>query len=410
MPGKRALQNVIPVFQISGMQQMGAPASTSLNSRTDVTEFVDNVSWQRGKHSLKFGADFRWERLDILQPPNPTGTFQFTQLFTNDPSTPAKAASTGNAVASFLLGQVQQFQIDLQGKPIRPRAQIEEYFVQDDWKVARRLTVNAGVRYTLNFPSTEVDNQGAVFNLQTQKLDYLGQNGFSRSARKLHWLNFGPRVGLSFLLDAKTVLRSGYALVWIEQAGITTPFTTPKFPFLQTATQKTLNNGSPAFILSSGPSVTSIPLTPDAGLGQRVFTSNNNMGSGYVQQWNLAIEQELFKTVYFQVGYAGSHIVHVGMPDVNFNQLKPSQLALGPFLTQTVPNPFFGIIPRSSSLGGPTITRAQLLMPFPEFTQVAFYRNNIGGAHYHSFQCRPGRSRFHGPSCHLRSPTSKLIH
>ncbi len=409
IPANSAFQNVIPVFQISGMQQIGAPASTSLNSRTDVTEFVDNVSWQRGKHSLKFGADFRWERLDILQPPNPTGTFQFTQLFTNDPSTPAKAVSTGNAVASFLLGQVQQFQIDLQGKPIRPRAQIEEYFVQDDWKVARRLTINAGVRYTLNFPSTEVDNQGAVFNLQTQKLDYLGQNGFSRSARKLHWLNFGPRVGLSFLLDSKTVLRSGYGLVWIEQAGITTPFTTPQFPFLQTATQKTLNNVSPAFILSSGPSVAPIPLTPDAGLGQGVFTANHNLGSGYVQQWNLAVEHELFKNVSFQVGYAGSHIVHVGMPDVNFNQLKPGQLALGPFLTQTVPNPFFGIIPRSSSLGGPTITRAQLLMPFPEFTQVAFYRNNIGGTHYHAFEARLEQRLSHGLSYLVSYTHSKLI-
>ncbi len=68
--------------------------------------------------------------------------------------------------------------------------------MQDDFKATSRLTINLGLRYTLNFPSTEANNQGAVFNLQTQKLEYLGQNGFSESARRLHKLNFGPLLGV----------------------------------------------------------------------------------------------------------------------------------------------------------------------------------------------------------------------
>src|SRR5205823_13608520 len=127
----------------------------------------------------------------------------------------------------FLLGQVQDFSIDLQSKVLRPRAAIQEYFMQDDWKVTTRLTINAGVRYTLNFPSTEVDDQGAVFNLSTQKLEYLGKDGVPRSSRELHKLNFGPRLGLAYRLSDKTVIRSGYGLIWLEQAGITTPFTNP---------------------------------------------------------------------------------------------------------------------------------------------------------------------------------------
>jgi hypothetical protein len=402
-----AFQNALPLFNIAGLQPIGSAASTFLNSRTDVTEFVDTVSRQWGAHSVKFGADLRWERLDITQPPNPTGTFQFTQLFTNDPS--KTGTSTGNAIASFLLGQVQQFQIDFQPRTIRPRAHIEEYFVQDDWKVSQRLTVNAGLRYTLNFPSTEKNNQGAVFNPQTQKLEFLGKDGFPRSARKLHGLDFGPRLGLAYRVQENTVIRTGYGLVWIEQAGITTPFTNPQFPFLQTVTQKTLDNVHPAFVLSNGPSVSPIPLTPDAGLGQGVFAVNRDLGSGYVQQWNLAIEHELSKNISFQVGYAGSHIVHVGLPDVNINQLTPAQLALGSVLTQTVPNPFFGQIPRSSSLGGPTITRAQLLMPFPEFTQVALYRNNVGSTHYHAFEAKLEQRLTHGLSYLVSYTHSKLI-
>jgi hypothetical protein len=180
------------------------------------------------------------------------------------------------------------------------------------------------------------------------------------------------------MLGDKTVIRSGYGLVWIEQTGITTPFTVPQFPFLQTTSQRTLNNITPAFVLSGGPSVAPTPLTPNAGLGQGVFAVNRNLGSGYAQQWNLAVQRELSHNISLEVAYAGSHITHVGIPDVNINQLTVDQLAAGSSLLQKVPNPFFGQIPRSSSLGDPTIAAGQLLKPFPEFLTVAPYRNNIG--------------------------------
>ena len=192
----------------------------------------------KGRHTIKTGADLRWERLDVLQPPSPTGVFTFSNLFTDLPGTP----STGTPLASFLLGQVQQFSIDLQQDEIRNRASFQEYFVQDDWRVTDRLTVNAGLRYTLNFPSTEKNDQVAVFNLATQQLEYAGRDGQPRAARELHGSNFGPRVGLVGRITEKTVARAGYGLVWIEMAGITTPFTTPVFPFLQTVSQRTLDN------------------------------------------------------------------------------------------------------------------------------------------------------------------------
>src|SRR5581483_2580282 len=343
--------------------------------------------------------------LDVLQPPNPTGVFTFSQLFTDQPG----VSGTGNALASFLLGQVQQFAIDLQGKVIRPRAHIQEYFMQDNWKATPRLTLNAGLRYTLNFPSTEADDQGAVFNFRTQKLDYLGKNGFSRSARELHWGNVGPRFGLAYMLTDKTVVRSGYGLVWIEQTGITTPFTTPQFPFLQTTSQRTLDNIVPAFVLSAGPTVTPLPLTPDAGLGQGVFGVNRELGSGYAQQWNAAVERELWRGSSLQVAYSGSHITHVGVPDVNINQLTPQQLAQGNSLLTRVANPFFGVVPRSSSIGDPTIPQGQLLKPFPAFTTVALYRNNTGSTVYHAGELRFQQRMAHGVSFLVSYTHSKLI-
>ena len=392
IPTNGAFENTLPTFAIAGLQQIGPTANTASDFRTDVTQIFNAISTQHGQHSIKFGIDFRWERLDVIQPPSPTGSFSFNTLFTNSQAVPtigsALSSFTGNALASFLLGQVQNFSIDIQQNVLQPRAHVQEYFVQDDFKATPRLTINAGLRYTLNFPSTEAGNQGAVFNLETEKLEYLGRNGFNESARRLHKLNFGPRLGIAWRLNEQTVMRAGYALIWIEMAGITTPFTTPQFPFVQTVSQRTLDNIAPAFVLSNGPTVTPIPLTPDAGLGQGVFAVDANLGSGYAQQWNFAAQRQLTKNMVLEVAYAGSKITHIGIPDTSINQLTPSQLALGTALLQRVPNPFFGEVPRSSSLGDPTIPLAQLLKPFPRFTAVSLYRNNVGNTNYHALQTK----------------------
>ena len=413
IPTNGAFENTLPTFTIAGLQQIGSTANTASDFRTDVTQIFDAISTQHGRHSIKFGLDFRWERLDVIQPPSPTGNFSFNTLFTNSQALPtigsALSSFTGNALASFLLGQVQNFSIDIQENVVRPRAHVQEYFVQDDFKATPRLTINAGLRYTLNFPSTEADNQGAVFNLQTQKLDYLGQNGFSESARRLHKLDFGPRLGIAYRLNDNTVMRAGYGVIWIEMAGITTPFTTPQFPFVQTVTQRTLDNITPAFVLSNGPAVAPIPLTPDAGLGQGVFSVDATLGSGYAQQWNFAVQRQLTKNMVLEEAYAGSKITHIGIPDTSINQLTPSQLALGSALLTRVPNPFFGQIPRSSSLGDPTIPLAQLLKPFPRFTAVSLYRNNVGNTNYNALQTKLEQRFSRGISFLVSYTRSKLI-
>ena len=413
LPANGAFESTLPTFSIAGLQQLGPSVNTATQFRTDVTQIFDAVSMQHGRHSLKTGFDFRWERLDVIQPPSPTGNFTFTTLFTNSQGLPtigsALASFTGNSLASFLLGQVQTFSIDIQQKVLRPRAHNQEYFIQDDFKASSRLTINAGLRYTLNFPSTDVDNQGAVFNLRTQQLDYLGQNGFSESARQLHKLDLGPRIGIAYRLNDKTAVRAGYGVIWIEQAGITTPFTTPQFPFIQTVSQRTLDNVNPAFVLSAGPTVEPIPLTPDAGLGQGVFTVDADLGSGYAQQWNFAVQRELMSSMVVEVAYAGSKITHVGIPDTNINQLTAAQLAIGAPLLQRVSNPFFGQIPRSSNLGDPTIPLAQLLKPFPRFTNVTFYRNNVGNTNYNALQAKLEQRFSRGLLFLISYTRSKLI-
>jgi hypothetical protein len=378
IPSAAQFPSTLPTFSIAGYQPLGSPANTASSFRTQVTQIADSLSWVGGRHSVKMGIDFRWERLNVIQPPSPTGAFSFSTLFTDLNA----ATGTGASLASFMLGQVQSFSIDLQQNQIRNRADIQEYFVQDDWHLTSNTTVNAGVRYTLNFPSTEVDDQAAVFNLDARQLEYLGRDGNPRSARRLHMHDFGPRLGLVHQVNHRLVARGGFGVVFIEQAGITTPFTTPAFPFLQTVSQRTLDNIVPAFVLAGGPTVVPVGLTPNAGLGQGVFAVEAARGSGSVRQWNVSTEFAQNTNTTVEVAYAGSHITNVGVPDANINQLTVDQLAQGPTLTQRVSNPYFGIIPRSSSLGDPTITRAQLMKPFPDYTAVSLYRNNLGTTDY----------------------------
>ena len=387
LPGDAHFPTTMPTFAPNGYQQLGSPMNTASNFRTSVSEVADSLTWLKGRHTIKLGLDWRWERLNVTQPPWPTGTFTFSTVGSDLPG----VTGTGNAFASFLLGQVQTFAIDFQQSEIRERARFQEYFIQDDWKVSDRLTINPGLRYTLNFPSTEINGQTALFNLQTRLLEYPGTD----PVRPLKKNNFGPRFGAVYRVTDKTIASAGYGLVWIEMAGITTPFTTPTFPFLQEVTLRTLDNIAPAFVLRNGPTVAPVGPTPTAGLGQGVFAVNGTLGSGYAQQWNVSVQRELTTNTVVELSYIGSKITHVGIPDSNINQLTPEQLQLGSALLARVPNPYFGIVPRSSSIGDPTVTVAQLLKPYPEYTAVSLYRNNVGVSRYQgvavSVRQRPSR-------------------
>jgi len=393
VPGLPAnsFSSVLPTILVAGFQQIGPTSGANSQFTTSVTEYLDTFSMVRGRHTIKFGVDLRREALDVLNPPNPSGAFTFN------------TSGTGNAIASLLLGQVNAFTIDIQKQMLQERAHIAEGFVGDEWRVNNRLELNLGTRYTLNFPSTEVNHQGAVFNLQTQVLD------FPNTGRDVDCCDFGPRVGLAYRIGDSTVVRSGYGMIWFEQSGITTPFTLPQFPFVQTVGLQSQDNIHPAFVLANGPAVQVTAPNPNSGLGQGVFSTDRNTPSGYSQQWNFTIQKTLGSNWNFEIGYLGSKNTHLGIPDPNINQLPDTDLALGPALLTKVANPFFGQIPASSSIGGPTVTAQQLLRPFPRFTNVALFRNNIGNSSYEALQAKIEKRYSHGLTVTAAYTFSKLI-
>jgi hypothetical protein len=401
VPGlpNNSFSSVQPIFTVAGYQQIGPTTAANSNFTTSITEFLDTFTLVRQRHTLKLGVDIRREALDVLNPANPTGSFAFTTTGTNNPS----VTGSGNALASLLLGQVNAFTIDVQKNVLQERAHIAEFFLGDDWRVSSRLTLNIGTRYTLNFPSTEVHNQGAVFDLNTQVLD------FPHTARELECCDFGPRVGLAYRIGNSWVIRSGYGLMFFEQSGITTPFTIPQFPFVQTLGQQTQDNVNAAFALSSGPTVQATAPNPNSGLGQGVFGTDRNDGSGYSQQWNFTVEKTIASNLNLEVAYLGSKNTRLGIPDANINQLPSQYLTMGSALLTRVANPYFGQIPGSSSLGGANIAEQQLLRPYPRFTTVALFRDNVGNSTYEALAFKLEKRLSHRLTVNAAFTFSKLL-
>ena len=393
-----AFPSTLPIFTVTGYQQIGPTTAANTNFTTSVTEFLDTFSKVRGRHTFKFGTDLRREALDIVNPANPTGSYAFTTTGTD-----SSTGASGNALASLLLGQVNAFSIDIQNQALQERAHIAEFFAGDEWKVSGRFTLNLGTRYTLNFPSTEANNHGAVLNLSTQLLD------FPHTARQLECCDFGPRAGLAYRLGESWVIRSGYGLVWFEQTGITSPFTLPQFPFVQTVGQQSQDNINPAFVLSNGPTVQVSAPNPNSGLGQGVFGVDRNVGSGYSQQWNFTTQKTFGSDLNFEIGYIGSKNTHLGLPESNLNQVPAADLAMGSALTVKVANPYYGQIPASSSLGQPTIAQQQLLRAFPRFTTVALFRDNVADSEYEALQAKLEKRLSHGLTFTFAYTFSKLI-
>ena len=199
----------------------------------------------------------------------PTGNFQFTQIFTAGLSAAGTpVANTGNSFASFLLGQVTRFSIDAQSEVLKPRATIAEFFIQDDWRATRRLTVNLGRPLHAELPVDRRRRSGRGLQSADAAARLLRPERLSAHAPAIWRRGTSDRaLGLAFKLTDSFVVRSGYSLTWIEQAGITTPFTTPLFPFIQTLGQQTLDNINPAFVLSQGPTVAAAAAGSGCGPG-----------------------------------------------------------------------------------------------------------------------------------------------
>ena len=176
-------------------------------------QWSDNVSWTRGSHALKFGADIRRARFDTLKGTPFFGQEIYGATFTSSSNAP----SSGLPLAEFLLG----YPSFIQGTPMidwgRQRSIYTGFFVQDDWKITRNFTLNLGLRYELFTQPVDARDLGSLFNIDKGQYALPGQNGYTRAIVDGDHNNIGPRAGFAWQVSKKLVLRGGYGLFYGER-------------------------------------------------------------------------------------------------------------------------------------------------------------------------------------------------
>jgi hypothetical protein len=371
----------------------------------------------RGSHSFKFGADARRLGVAIATENALGGTFFFDPRFTGRTN-----GTGGHELASLLLGLPYDGSVPHDPAPFEWYTKYYGGYFQDDWRVNSKFTLNYGIRLEHEDGLREIDNRqtvafdrtvtnpidakvpkaGTLLQGQTLKggLVYAGVNGAPTQQGDPMAIKPAPRVGATYAIDTRTVLRAGYGLFWAPwqystsvhgQVGFarTTTFsqTTPE----NEVPLNTLDNPFPAGILA--PIGSSLGLLTNVG-GQVDFIDQNK-GNPRVHQYSADIERELPGSMAVTVGYIGATGRDIGFCGtnegtscyININQIDPA-LARSLFplgsgwdpakLRESVPNPFFGIPEAGEFASRSTIQRGQLLRPFPEFGDILMHESTIG--------------------------------
>ena len=370
----------------------------------DTYAFQGSVTKTFSNFTIKAGAEMRIIRFNAQQTPDNSTTFGFSPAFTQGPNPTTSSAAAGIALASFLLGTPASGSVT----PAPALAMQTKYyaaFLQADWKVNPSLTVNFGLRYDYEAPRTDRYNQFTNFDFNATPplqntglalkgaLAFVGVNGNSRYQTNPDRNNIAPRLGFAWKAGQKTVIRGGGGLFYGTMLGVggagsnfgvsgfaaTTNMVTSQdgvTPF------RFLNNPYPdGILLATGSSAGAATL-----LGQAVSLTDRGNYLPYSVQWNFDIQRELPGGVLFDIGYAGNRGVGF-QQDRQINTLPDSALALGDGLRTLVNNPFYGQI-ASGILAQRTVSRAQLLRPYPQFDGITSVNNSWANSRYHALQVK----------------------
>jgi hypothetical protein len=397
-----------PQIQPQSYAYLGAPVNLD-NYIVPQTIWTDSIDFTKvhGKHTFAFGFMDVWARIDGGHYANTTLQFQTTSTAGPDPQ--LQTAGTGNGFASFLLGVGSG--TDQTGFNQFPATDknLLGWYLQDDWKLTRKLTLNLGLRYEIQTAPTERQNAQEYFNFSAVNpistavgfnvpgaLVFNSSN--NRGVYNTSYTNFAPRIGAAYQLRDKIVMRGGYGVFFVPNyygQG-------PNIGYSQaTPWVTTLNSGlNPSSTLSGNSTLglpsafsTQVPVTgntlgglTDVGFGLNPVTDNVRH-SPYVQQWMLGLQYSFTPNDLLDISYVGNHGVHVLSQYLEWNELPVADLAMGNALNQMVPNPFFGHITSSGcGLNNPTVQQGQLLRPYPEYCSVTEAQPSVGSSTYNALQ------------------------
>ncbi len=388
-------------------------------------------SHQRGNHSLRFGGEFRVLNENDRAPGNVSPHIDFAAAWTKGPLDNAAASPIGQGLASFLMGLPTGGWAD-RNPSFAESSKYFGVFLQDDWKLTRRITVNAGLRYEMELPTTERFNRAVRgFDFVTPSpiaaaaraayaaspiaevpvnafnpaggLLFANVNGAPRGLWNTDKNNFAPRVGIAFAMNPKTVLRAGYA-IFFETLGADRNDVVQQGFSQQTQITPSLDNGFTFKATLANPLPDGIlePQGSAAGLATLVGRSPSfflpTRHTGYMQRWSSTLQRSLMRNTLLEIGYMGNRGTGLGVPE-EFDPVPAQYLSRLPDrdatvinqLTRQVTNPFYNMPEfAGGGLTGRTVQALQLLRPYPQFTGI-ITTSSGGFSWYHSLQVRLDR-------------------
>jgi len=377
LAGPEFFNTGLPQVRVSGFATIGGPTNLPQGRRTNTYHIANSVTYTGGDHTLKAGADVKRFLFNSFFTQFGRGDFLFNGQF------------TGHAFADFLLGLLRSTS-RAPGEPFSNTYTTQAgFYVQDDWKVSPKLTLNLGLRYELNFPELERVNKMSSFDPKTGfvpvadgrlinvdasgNLVTVGRSPLGRRLWRLDKNNFAPRFGFAYRVfgDNRTVLRGGYGIFYnqiVAGNGLSPMFRGIPFRIRQT------------FINTPARLVATWERPFPSGVAAGGFTPhgiNPDFPSAYVQQWSLGIQREVTADLLIDATYLGSKGTHLPLL-FDINQPEP-----GP---------------------GPIQPRR----PWPQWGNI-FWRDAVGTSNYHGFSLRVERRFTQGLSFLASWTISKSI-
>jgi hypothetical protein len=424
--------NVFPNISVS-QYTVGTGLSVTSGSSAEVSSlgagartFTPSGNWQvqydvtliRNKHKMRFGTQLELLLLNSYATNSPAGAYFFDRLYTQGPNPAVSTSNGGSGFASLLLGIPVSDRISIDPR-LKINAKYYSGYFQDDYRVTPKLTANLGLRYEFTTPYS--DKFGSIGYFDPNGTEPVtGLKGVFRFTKPGEYQtdpikkNFGPRMGLAYTLTPKTVIRAAGSIFYAP-ADTLNPGTSDWGNGFFSLDEGSLGPPSPYPNTPSPGGSWSNPFATGILIGSRGQTfPGQNVRTFYkekklplILQWNFNIQRLVTPTLKIQVGYIGSRVEHLAQNRFD-NQVDPQYLSLGSKLADQVPNPFYGKI-TTGALSFPTVSRAQLLRPYPQYLQLLIPRVGYGDQHYSGFTAQVEKQLSHGLSFLVGYTFSKNI-
>jgi hypothetical protein len=368
----------LPGLNIAGFQNLGDNSTFPETSQMTSFQYENVSTWTKSNHTLKAGAIFVRHRFNGFSAFPTRGTFDFNGQFTRQ----IAGSGAATSLADYALGALASWNRNILVGTFGMRFFNFGAFVDDTWRVNKRLTWNVGLRWDVQAPPYEVYDRWSNFNIDTARLVIADPGGAGRRLRNFDLNNFAPRTGLTYMLTQKIVFRSGFGISYVE-AGQGGGQLYKNLPFFFSQVLQTDQNAAPPRLLSQG---LPTPVMPDRNNIQQLSGGSPNawdfdLQSTKVMQWSAGIQREIVENTLLDVSYVGTRTIAL-ISNINLNQSFPGPGAQGPR------RPYFAVNPDLVNL---------------------IYRTNYGSAKYHSLQVRVERRYAAGLTASLAYTWAKYM-